>query len=311
MGKSSAASSPHCAYRLLADHRAFAASSVPYNARMDGKLYLIGTPIGNLGDITQRAVETLRSVDVLYCEDTRVTAKLLAHIGARPTLRALSDDAPEQRWAGAVGEALSGKRVGFVTDAGMPGVSDPGRKLVRAAWDAGLTPTIIPGPGSVSALLAACPFVDSSFRFAGFPPRKAGERKVWIEGVAQSSEPCFFFEAPGRVHTVLDELCAAVEPGRQVLIGREMTKLYEQFALFAAGEWPGLRDSVPPKGEFTLAVAGCSAQAAPSLDAAQAQAALTRLAAAGFSKRDAVKALAAACDAPPNVIKRMLYSDEL
>jgi 16S rRNA (cytidine1402-2'-O)-methyltransferase len=277
---------------------------------MDGKLFLIGTPIGNLGDITQRAVETLRSVDVLYCEDTRVTAKLLAHIGARPTLRALSDDAPEQRWGEAVGEALCGKRVGFVTDAGMPGVSDPGRKLVRSAWAAGLAPTIIPGPGSVSALLAACPFVDNSFRFAGFPPRKAGERQRFIAALACATEPWFFFEAPSRAHELLDEICAAVESERQVLIGREMTKLYEQFVLFTAGEWPGLRDSVPAKGEFTLAVAGRAAQAAPSVDTAQAQAALGRLTAAGFSKRDAVKALAAAWDAAPNEIKRLLYGED-
>jgi 16S rRNA (cytidine1402-2'-O)-methyltransferase len=278
---------------------------------MAGQLYLIGTPIGNLGDITQRAVETLRSLDVLYCEDTRVTSKLLAHIGARPTLRSLSDDAPEQRWGEAVDEALAGKRVGFVTDAGMPGVSDPGRKLVRAAWAAGLAPTVIPGPSSVGALLAACPFVDNSFRFAGFPPRKAGERSVWVEGVAQSSEPCFFFEAPWRVHAVLDELCATVEPGRQVLIGREMTKLYEQLALFSAGEWPVLRDTITARGEFTLAVAGRVAKAAPSIDAQLARAALARLETAGFSQRDAVKALAAAWDAPPNEIKRMLYGEEL
>lgn len=279
----------------------------PYNARMSGQLLLIGTPIGNLGDITQRAAEILRSLDVLYCEDTRVTAKLLRHLGAAAPLRSLSDDAPEQRWGEAVAEALAGKRVGFATDAGMPGVSDPGRKLVRAAWAVGLTPTVIPGPSSVSALLAACPFVDNAFRFVGFSPRKAGERQAWIEGVARSPEPCFFFEAPTRVHALLDELCAAVEPERQVLIGREMTKLHEQLVLFAAAQWPGLRESIPARGEFTLAVAGRAAETAPGFDAERARAALGRLAAAGFSQRDAVQALAAAWDVPLNEVKRLAY----
>lgn len=281
---------------------------------MDGKLFLIGTPIGNLSDITQRAVETLRGLDVLYCEDTRVTAKLLAHIGARPTLRSLSDDAPEQRWVEAVAQAQAGQRVGFVTDAGMPGVSDPGRKLVRAAWASGLAPVIIPGPSSVGTLLAACPFVDNCFRFAGFPPRKAGERKQFIAGMVSASEPWFFFEAPSRAHDVLDEICAALEPQRQVLIGREMTKLYEQFVLVQAGDWPGVRDSVPARGEFTLAVAAAPEPSADDADSAalghgvaDIRSALARLEAAGFDRREGVKALAAVWDVAPNVLKRLTY----
>jgi 16S rRNA (cytidine1402-2'-O)-methyltransferase len=284
---------------------------------MSCSLFLIGTPIGNLSDITQRAVDTLRSLDVLYCEDTRVTAKLLAHIGARPTLRSLSDDAPEQRWDDAVAEAQGGKRVGFVTDAGMPGVSDPGRKLVRAAWAAGVAPAIIPGPSSVGTLLAACPFVDNSFRFAGFPPRKAGERKRFVAALQSASEPWFFFEAPSRAHDVLDEICDAVEPQRQVLIGREMTKLYEQFLLCTAGEWPSARDSVPAKGEFTLAVAAAP-QLAAGADATTvgghgvqaARDALARLDVAGFERRDALRALAVVWEVAPNELKRLLYGEE-
>lgn len=284
---------------------------------MDGNLYLIGTPIGNLSDITQRAVETLRGLDVLYCEDTRVTSKLLAHIGARPALRALSDDAPPQRWEEAVAEALSGRRVGFVTDAGMPGVSDPGRKLVRAAWAAGLAPVIIPGPSSVGTLLAACPFVDNSFRFAGFPPRKAGERKLFAAAVVCATEPWIFFEAPSRVHDVLDLLCAAVEPQRQVLIGREMTKLYEQVVLLQAGDWHRLRDSVPARGEFTLAVNAAPAPAPGSGQSrehghgvAEIHSALGRLEAAGFDRREALKALAAVWEVAPNALKKLTYGED-
>ena len=273
---------------------------------MPGQLFLIGTPIGNLGDLTFRAAETLRALDLLYCEDTRHTAKLLAHLGASPTTRALSDDAPDARWGEAVAEALAGKRVGFVTDAGMPGVSDPGRRLVRAAWNAGLKPTIIPGPSSVGTLLAACPFVDNTFRFAGFPPRKSAERAAYIAALAAAPEPCFLFEAPGRVAAFLDQLCAALEPARQLLAGREMTKLHEELQLFSAGEWPELKPRFTERGEFTLAVAAAPPLEVP-LDEGAALAALKRLAEAGFSRRDAVRALAAAWDVSVNEIKKLSY----
>lgn len=278
-----------------------------YNPRMAGELFLIGTPIGNLGDLTQRARETLGSLDVLYCEDTRHTSKLTTHLGLSLPLRALSDDHGEARSREAITAVQSGQRVGFVTDAGMPGVSDPGRRLVRAAWDAGITPVIIPGPSSVGTLLAACPFVANRFRFLGFPPRKPGERSRFIAELAASPDPCFFFEAPGRVLKVLDELCAALEPTRSLLIGREMTKLYEQLVLLNAGDWADRRTGLKEVGEYTVAVAAKPEDTDSEHDDAELKAALDRLLAAGFSKRDAVRALAAAWEISANDLKKLLY----
>lgn len=274
---------------------------------MRGELYLIGTPIGNMSDLSPRARDILALLDVLYCEDTRVTGKLLALLGMSVKLVALSDDHSERRIDKAIASVQAGRRIGFSADAGMPGVSDPGRRLVRAAWAAGITPTVIPGPSSPSTLLAACPFIANSFRFAGFPPRKDGDRSAFVAELAASPEPCLFFESPHRVHQVLDLLSAAVEPERELLIGREMTKLHEQLVLFTAREWPELQVQLPTIGEYTVAVAGCPPAEQTADEAAQLLAELERLLAAGFSKRDAAKALAAVRQISANELKQLLY----
>lgn len=273
---------------------------------MRGQLYVIGTPIGNLSDLSPRARETLTHLDVLFCEDTRVSGKLLSFLGLSVPLRSLSDDHAEGRVRQAIEALNAGRRVGFASDAGMPGISDPGRRLVRAAWEAGYKPIVVPGGSSVGTLLAACPFIDNRFRFVGFPPRKDGDRARFAALLAGSAEPCFFFESPHRVHAVLDEICTVVEPQRELILGREMTKLHEQLELFTAADWPALRDSVPTIGEFTVAVAAAPAQEAPH-DEAQLAAALKRLQEAGFTKRDAVKALAAVWEVSPNELKDLAY----
>jgi 16S rRNA (cytidine1402-2'-O)-methyltransferase len=130
---------------------------------MAGELYIIGTPIGNLADMTPRGIETLRRLDVLYCEDTRVTAKLLSHLGVSVPTRALSDDIGAGRIAEAITAVQSGKRVGFASDAGMPGISDPARRLTQAAWDVGIVPRVVPGVSALATVLAACPFIENSF----------------------------------------------------------------------------------------------------------------------------------------------------
>jgi 16S rRNA (cytidine1402-2'-O)-methyltransferase len=273
---------------------------------MGGELYIIGTPIGNLADMTPRGVETLRSLDVLFCEDTRVTGKLLMHLGVSVPMRALSDDIGPARIAEAIALVQQGKRVGFSTDAGMPGISDPARRLTDAAWAAGIVPRVIPGVSALATLLAACPFVDNSFAFLGFAPRKAGERDVFYKRITESTDPCVFFESPRRIHRLLDELCGVLPDARCLLIGREMTKLHEQYLLFSAGEWDEVRGSIPELGEFSVAVEGAPVDER-EIDADAARAALERLKQAGFSSRDAVKALAAALDIPPNAAKKLSY----
>jgi 16S rRNA (cytidine1402-2'-O)-methyltransferase len=271
-----------------------------------GELFIIGTPIGNLADMTPRGVETLRSLDVLYCEDTRVTAKLLSHLGVSVPTRALSDDSGSARIVEAVAAAQQGKRVGFSTDAGMPGISDPARRLTESAWAAGITPQVIPGVSALATVLAACPFVENSFVFLGFAPRKAGERDAFYKRIAESTDPCVFFESPRRIQGLLTELCGVLPDARRILIGREMTKLHEQYSLFTAGDWDELRASVPELGEFTVAVESAP-QGEHDVDTEAARDALVRLKQAGFSSRDAVKALSAALDIPPNAAKKLDY----
>lgn len=274
-----------------------------------GAIILIGTPIGNLGDMTARAIEALRSLDVLFCEDTRVSGALLRHFGVSVPVRSLSDDQPQARVDEAVQLAKRGKRVGFASDAGMPGVSDPARRLTRCAWASGITPQVIPGVSALSTLLSLCPFVDGPFSFAGFAPRKPGEIVQFAAALAQSQAPTLFFCGRSRVHALLDAVCAAVEPARQVLVGREMTKLYEHYTLLSAGQWPGLRATIPAKGEFTLAVAAAPPAETPP-DEQCARAALARLTQAGFSRRDALRALGAVLDLPSNRLKKLGYQQE-
>jgi 16S rRNA (cytidine1402-2'-O)-methyltransferase len=273
---------------------------------MAGQLVLIGTPLGNLADISRRVAETFAQLDELYCEDTRVTGKLLNALGISCPMRALSDDHGPARIAEAVQAVLDGKRVGYCSDAGMPGVSDPGRRLLQEAWGAGVVPGIVPGPSAVSTWLAVCPFIKTGFEFTGFAPRKPGERTRFVEQLKQSPLPVVFFESPHRIHDLLRELSAAVEPERQIMIGREMTKLYEQFALFTAGRWAEVAGSIPAQGEFTAGVAACEA-VPQTAGEAEVSAAVARLRQAGFTAKDAVKAAAAVMELKPNEVKRICF----
>jgi len=274
---------------------------------MTGRLFLIGTPIGNLSDFSPRGQATLRELDVLYCEDTRTTAKLLSHFGIKANTRSLSDDSPDNAWEEAVALVRQGLKVGYVSEAGMPGLSDPGRKLVRAAWAAGETPVVIPGPSAVGTLLAACPFISRHFLFLGFAPRKKGERAAFLDAVAAAPEPSFFFESPHRARQLLDDLVPRLEPQRELMIGREMTKLFEQVLLFTAAEWPRIATDVPEVGEFTIAV-DKAPEAQCDVAELDVQDKVRQLVDAGLSQRDAIKAAAVMLDMHPNEVKNLVYS---
>lgn len=274
---------------------------------MTGRLFLIGTPIGNLGDLSPRAQATLRELDVLYCEDTRTTAKLLSHFEIKANARSLSDDSPDNAWDEAVAMVKQGLKVGYVSEAGMPGLSDPGRRLTRAAWAAGETPVVIPGPSAVGTLLAACPFISRHFLFLGFAPRKKGERDAFLDALSSAPEPTFFFESPHRALQLLEELIPRLEPERELMIGREMTKLFEQVLLFKAADWQRIAPDVPEVGEFTIAV-----DKAPEIQrdvaALDVQGKVKQLVDGGMSQRDAIKAAAVMLDLHPNEVKKMVYS---
>jgi len=210
-----------------------------------GTLFVVGTPIGNLGDLSQRAAETLRSVHRVAAEDTRRTRALLSHLGivGVPVLR-LDAQVVDRSLPRVLALLRAGHPVAMVTDAGMPSVSDPGSRLVHAAAEAGVPVVVVPGPSAVTAAVAASGLVDGPFFFVGFLPRRGGKRVRVIERIAQTGEPVVLFEAPNRTRTTLQEL-AALMPDRAAVVCRELTTLHEEVArgrlseLAARQQWRG------------------------------------------------------------------------
>lgn len=221
-----------------------------------GRLCLVATPIGNLGDITLRALETLRQADAVACEDTRHTLKLLTHFDIRkPLLSFHAND--EERGAGRVLALLAeGKTVAYCSDAGTPGLSDPGSLLARRAREAGHEVTPLPGPSAFAALVSASGFGGRSFLFDGFPSPKSGRRRARVAELMAREEAFVLFESPHRIDKLLADI-ASVDPDRQVCIGREITKLHEEFAVGPAQD---IRDRFSGegecRGEFAVLVAG-------------------------------------------------------
>lgn len=221
-----------------------------------GKLCLVATPIGNLGDITFRALETLKSADAVACEDTRHTLKLLSHFEIRkPLLSCHAND--EERGAARVIALLDeGKTVAYCSDAGTPGLSDPGSILVRRAREAGHAVTPLPGPSAFAALISAAGIGGRSFLFDGFPSPKAGRRRTRVAELMSREESFVLYESPYRIIALMEEI-AAVEPGRKVCLGREMTKIHEEFLAGTAAEvLEELKGRGEARGEFAVLVAG-------------------------------------------------------
>lgn len=250
------------------------------------QLYLIGTPLGNLQDVTLRAVETLKGLSVLFAEDTRELGKLLELVGvgaAGKTLHSCANHNLKDATEKALRYLREGKDLGFVSDRGMPGISDPGARLARLARAEGFGVVPVPGPSAPTTLLSVSGFEADRFVFLGFPPEKTGEREKLFSAVRALDVPICFFESPRRVRATLAELKARF-PGGRVFVGREMTKLHETFTAEALAELDP--ESVPELGEFTIAVLPGPAEAAP--EAWQQEAKLRLL-----SERDWAKALAA------------------
>jgi 16S rRNA (cytidine1402-2'-O)-methyltransferase len=192
------------------------------------RLILVPTPIGNLGDITFRAVEVLRDAHRIVAEDTRRTRKLLSHLGLDARrLQRLDANASEHDLDRVVGWMVAGEVVALVTDAGTPSVSDPGSALVRCALKAGIEVTSLPGPSAVTVAVASSGLVDGSFSFLGFAPRGLAELTNLVEMLGRRAEPCVLFESPNRLGKTLEALADAM-PDRQVVIARELTKLHEE-----------------------------------------------------------------------------------
>lgn len=237
-------------------------------AQPGGMLSLVGTPIGNLSDASPRVIDTLRSADVLLCEDTRVTSKLLARFEIRVPLERCDENVIANRVEGVLARVASGSRVAFVSDAGMPGVSDPGQRLVDAALDEGLPVEVIPGPSAVTCALVASGLGMDHFFFEGFLPRKAGERSRRLTELAPIPGALVFYESPHRVVATLDSIAEAF-PARRVALVRELTKLHEECVRDLSGELARrVRERGEVRGECVVVVEGPSAEELSCLRAA-------------------------------------------
>ena len=216
-------------------------------------LYVVATPIGNLGDITLRALAVLAGADVLYCEDTRHSRTLLAHYGiSRPT-RAYHEHNAERERPRVLAELAAGRSIALISDAGTPLVSDPGYKLVRAAVAAGHTVTSLPGPSAILASLAAAGIATDAFLFAGFLPPKQKARRTRLEELASVPATLVLFEAPSRLAESLDDI-AAVLGDREAAVARELTKLYEEVRRGTPAELSQWAAASAPKGEMVILI---------------------------------------------------------
>lgn len=219
-------------------------------------LSIVATPIGNLGDITLRALETLRQADVIACEDTRHARHLLDHHGIRAQLLALHEHNEQATAEKLLGLLAAGKRVALISDAGTPGVSDPGARAVAAVRAAGHAVTPLPGPNAAVAALSAAGLDAPAFLFVGFLPAKVGARRTVIEGLKPIAATLAFYEAPHRIEETIADLVELLEPEREIVVARELTKLFEQIVrlpLPAAPAWLAADDN-HRRGEFVLLV---------------------------------------------------------
>ncbi len=219
-------------------------------------MYVVGTPIGNLGDITLRALEALRGVDLVACEDTRHARQLLDHHGIKAQTLALHQHNENEAAAKLVAQLAAGKRVALITDAGTPGVSDPGARAVAAVRAAGYRVIPIPGPNAAIAALSAAGLGDPRFLFVGFLPAKVGARRTAISELAAVAATLVFYEAPHRVCETVADLVELLDGGRRIVFARELTKLFEQIAAMPLAEAPAwlAADANRERGEFVLLV---------------------------------------------------------
>jgi 16S rRNA (cytidine1402-2'-O)-methyltransferase len=223
---------------------------------MENALYVVGTPIGNLGDITLRALETLRGADLVACEDTRHARQLLDHHGIKAQTLALHQHNENEAAEKLVAQLGAGRRVALITDAGTPGVSDPGARAVAAVRAAGFRVIPIPGPNAAVTALSAAGLSDPRFLFVGFLPAKVGARRTAIAELAAVAATLVFYEAPHRVRETVADLVELLDGARTIVFARELTKLFEQVASMPLADAPAwlAADANRERGEFVLLV---------------------------------------------------------
>ena len=259
---------------------------------MSGKLYLVGTPFGNLGDLSPRAMQTLRDADFIAAEDTRVTMKLLNHFDIRKPLVSYFEHNKYASGAKILERILAGESCALVTDAGMPAISDPGEELVRLCAESGVEVLVVPGPAALVSAVALSALPSGRFCFEGFLSTSNKSRREHLEGLRGEKRTMIFYEAPHKLMRTLEDLKSTFGAQRRITLCRELTKIHEQTIRTTLGEAVEYFTATPPKGEFVLVIEGAPEQEL-ELTLDDALALVERYRAEGLSRRAACKKAAA------------------
>lgn len=269
---------------------------------MAGILYLVPTPIGNLGDISIRCRETLEQADFIAAEDTRVTLKLLNHLGIKKSLISYFEHNKASKGDMIVERILNGETCALVSDAGSPAISDPGEELVKQCAAAGITVCAIPGPCAVITALSISGQSTGRFCFEGFLSMSKKSRRDHLESLVDEQRTMIFYEAPHKLVNTLEDMAAVFGADRPISLCRELTKLHEEVVRTTLGEAIEKYTALPPKGEFVLVVAGAPAKEKETFTADDAAVRVRQLMDSGMSRKDAIKQTAAELNLPKNVV---------
>ena len=278
---------------------------------MAGMLYLVPTPIGNLGDISIRCRETLEQADFIAAEDTRVSLKLLNHLGIKKSLVSYYEHNKASKGNVILERILAGETCALVSDAGSPAISDPGEDLVKLCAEAGITVCAIPGPCAVITALSISGQSTGRFCFEGFLSTAKKSRREHLESLIHENRTMIFYEAPHKLLSTLEDMAAVFGNDRPISLCRELTKLHEEVVRTTLGEAIERYTAQSPKGEFVLVVAGAPEQAKEAATADDAAARVKALMATGVSRKDAIRQTAIELDLPKNVVyDAALHADE-
>ncbi len=269
---------------------------------MAGMLYLVPTPIGNLGDISERCRRTLEEADFIAAEDTRVSLKLLNYLGIKKSLVSYYEHNKAFKGNVILERILAGETCALVSDAGSPAISDPGEDLVRLCAENGITVCAIPGPCAVITALSISGLPTGRFCFEGFLSTAKKSRREHLASLNKEQRTMIFYEAPHKLVVTLEDMAEAFGPDRKISLCRELTKLHEEVVRTTLGEAIEKYTESAPKGEFVLVVDGAAPEVKEAATADDAAAHVARLMEGGMSRKDAIKQTAKDLDLPKNVV---------
>ena len=269
---------------------------------MPGMLYLVPTPIGNLGDISPRCAQTLADADFIAAEDTRVSLKLLNHLGIKKSLVSYYEHNKAFKGNVILERILAGETCALVSDAGSPAISDPGEELVKQCAEAGVTVCAIPGPCAVITALSISGQSTGRFCFEGFLSTAKKSRREHLESLVSEHRTMVFYEAPHKLLNTLEDMAAVFGKDRPISLCRELTKLHEEVVRTTLGAAVEKYQRNPPKGEFVLVVAGAPVPVLETATEADAAARVAQLMESGLSRKDAIKQTAVELNLPKNVV---------